>query len=172
MSQSSSHVEWCLKKAQKEIIESEKLGKKPKHRGLMKSEPNFEESKKHVEKAKHNLEVTEYLIEGGFTDVSVGTIFYSMYQCFLAISLAFGYESGNQTCTIALIQHLKEKGKIKLDDKFINYFKYDESNNIIGMREDYTYGAEIKADKTRVNFLIKESKELLDITKEIIYKQT
>lgn len=36
MSQASKHVGWCLKKANKEIEECKKFGKKLKHRGLLK----------------------------------------------------------------------------------------------------------------------------------------
>jgi len=169
MSQTSKHVEWCLKKARKEIDECKKLGKNPKHRGLLKINPNPEEAKKHIEKAEHNLKVTEYLIRGGFTDISVGTIFYSMYQCFLAIAAKFGYDSGNQICTISLTKYLKEEGKISLDEKFIKYFNDENEGGFIGMREDYTYGTKIKADKSKIDFFIRESKELIDITKEIIY---
>ena len=174
MSQASKHLEWCLKKAEEEIEECKKKGLKPKHRGLLKIEPNTEEADKHIKKAEHNLAVTEYLLKGGFTDTSIGTIFYTMYQCFLAITSKFGYETANQTCTIALIEYLKEERKINLDDRFIKYFKYEEENkeSVIDMREDYTYGTDIKVDKTKINFFIKECKELIDNTKEIIYKNS
>ncbi len=150
MSQVSKQVDWCIKKAQEEIEECKKQGKKPKHRGLLKVKPSIEEAKRHIEKAEHDLNVTKYLIKGGFRDASIGTIFYTMYQCFLAISAKFGYESGNQTCTIALIESFKEEGKIDLDEKFIRYFKYEDDeikDSIIEMREDYTYGTDITADK-------------------------
>lgn len=174
MSQASKQVEWCLAKAEKEIAECIKEGKKIKHRGLLKVKPNTEEADKHLKKAQHNLKVTEYLLKGDFTDTSIGIIFYTMYQCFLAIISKFGYETGNQTCTIALIEYLKEENKINLDDRFIKYFKYEEeqkTESVIDMREDYTYGTNIKADKSKINFFIKECKELIDVTKEIIYKQ-
>ena len=58
MSQASEHVEWCLKKALREIEECKKANIRPKHRGLLKIAPNLEESKKHIEKAVHDLEVT------------------------------------------------------------------------------------------------------------------
>ncbi len=143
MSQASKHVEWCINKAERELEECKKSGKSLKHRGLLKIEPNIELAKEHKEKSEHYLKVTNYLIQGDFTDISVGTIFYSMYHCFLAITAKFGYETGNQTCTIALIEYLNEEGKIKIDQKFIDMFKYkeDEKNkkdSVIEMREDYT----------------------------------
>ena len=172
MSQASKHIDWCLKKAQEEIEECKHLGKKFKHRGLFKVEASLEEAKKHIIKAEHNLVVTEYLVKGGFTDASIGKIFYTMYQCFLAIAAKFGYSSGNQTCTIALIEYLKEENKIDLDLKFIKYLQYQDENkeSVIEMREDSTYGTELEVDKSRIDFLIRESKELIEATKQIIYR--
>jgi len=176
MSQAFKQVNWCLNKAKKEIKESEKLGKRPKHRGLIKIKQNIEEAKEHIKKAEHNLQVTEYLKEGNFLDISVSTIFYSMYHCFLAIIAKFGYESGNQTCTISLIEFLKEENKINLNQKFIDLFKYEndkEENkeSIIEMREDYTYSTKLSFNKAKINELIKTSKDLIDLAKEIIFSK-
>ena len=55
MSQASKHVDWCLNKAKREIEECKKQGKRPKHRGLLKSNPDLEEAGKHLAKAEHNL---------------------------------------------------------------------------------------------------------------------
>ena len=168
MSKASKHVEWCIKKAEKEVKECEEKGKTPKHRGLLKISPDDKDAKAHLQKAEHYLSVTEYLIKGNFSDITLGTLFYTMYQCFLAIASKFGYESRNQTCTISLIEFLKEQGKINIDERFLRYFDY-ESDSIIELRENYTYGTKIKADKSKIEFFIKECKELIDSTKEIIY---
>lgn len=88
-------VRWCLKKAEREIADGRK------HRGLMKIEPNFDEAKKHITKAEHNLKAFIYLAKGNFPDWSVTAGFYVIYHCFLAIILKNGYESRNQECTIA-----------------------------------------------------------------------
>lgn len=175
MSQASKQVNWCLKKAEREIKECKRIGKQPKHRGLLKVEPNMHEAKEHIEKAEHKLEAAEYLKKGNFLDTSVGTIFYSMYHCFLAIASKFGYESANQTYTISLIEHLNEEGKIVLDSKFIKMFKYTESeeeknNSVIEMREDYTYSTKILFSKKKIDELISSCKELIDITRQIIFK--
>ena len=176
MSRASNHVEWCLNKAKKEIEEREKLGKRKKHRGLLKLEPNIETAKKHIEKAKHDLKAINYLLKGNFSDVSASMVFYSMYHCFLAIAVRFGYESRNQTCTISLMEYLKEGGKIDIDNKYIDMLKYAEidgnkGDSVIEMREDLTYGVEISADedKKKIIELMEECKKLIDITKEIIY---
>jgi len=44
-------------------------------------------------------------------------------------------------------------------------------NNVIDMREDYTYGANISVkDETKLNDLKNTCKDLIDLTKEIIYQ--
>jgi len=176
MSQSSKHVEWCLNKAKKELEECKKLGKRPKHRGLLKSDPDLEEAKKHLAKAEHDFEGITRFREIGFSDWSMSAGFYCIYHNFLAIAAKFGYESSNQTCTIALMRFLKETGKINLDEKFIEALEYEEleeskENSVIELREDYTYGVQITVkDEAKINELKKTCKELVDITKEIIYK--
>ncbi|MBU1204997.1 MAG: HEPN domain-containing protein [Nanoarchaeota archaeon] len=176
MSQASNHVKWCLNKAKREIEECKKLDKRPKHRGLLKIEPDIDEDRKHLAKAEHNFNAITRFKETGFSDWSISAGFYCIYQCFLAIAVKFGYESRNQTCTIALMEHLKEEGKIDIDTKFIDMLKYEEmeeiqENKVIDMREDYTYGVEISVeDKTKINDLIKSCKEIIDITKNIVFK--
>jgi len=97
-----------------------------------------------------------------------------MYQCFLAITAKVGYESSNQTCTISLIEYLIEEEKINLDKRFVSYFKYEEeekvTDSIIEMREQYTYGNELKAEKSKIDFFVKECKELIDIVKTIVFE--
>src|SRR3989338_2753799 len=148
MSQASKHVEWCLHKAQKEIEECKKQGKRLKHRGLLEANADIDEAKKHLAKAEHNLIGISRFKEIGFSDWSMSAGFYCIYHCFLAIAAQFGYESSNQTCTISLMRFLKETNKIQLDKKFIELLEYEEmedikENSVIDMREDYTYGVQI-----------------------------
>jgi hypothetical protein len=195
MSQASKHVEWCLNKAAKELEECKKLGKRPKHRGLLKSNPDIEEAKKHLAKAEHNLRGITRFKEIGFSDWSMSAGFYCAYHCFLAIGARFEYESANQTCTISLMRYLKENDKIKLDEKYIELLEYHENppkadfqdaekrklsvheemedvkeDSVIDLREDYTYGVQISVkDEAKLNDLKRICKELIDITKQIIY---
>lgn len=111
------HAEWCLNKAEKEIEECKKQGKRLKHRGLLKTNPNLEEAKKHLAKAEHNFLGITRFNEIDFSDWSMSAAFYCIYHCFLAIAAKFGYESGNQACTISLMKLLKEEKKINLDAK-------------------------------------------------------
>lgn len=170
MSHVENKVDWCLKKAEKELKEGKK------HRGLIKIEPNKEEAEKHITKAKHNLSALEYFNKGGFSDWSMSAVFYCIYQCFLAIALKFGYESRNQECTIALIKHLKEQKKIEIEDRFIEALeskdeKERHETTIIEKRELYTYGTTVSAKKEEIQESIQLCKDCLDQTRDIIFEQ-
>ena len=174
MSQAFKHVDWCLKKAKSEIEECRKEGKRQKHRGLLKIAPNIDEAKEYIKKAEHNLNAALNFVKSGFSDWSASAFFYSMYHCFLAIAAKFGYESANQTCTIALIEYLKEEGKININQEFIEMFKYKEDEtkkeeSIIETREDYTYSAKISMNKERINNLTQKCRDLIDSTRKIIF---
>jgi len=159
----------------KEIEECKEHGKRLKHRGLLKIKPNIDEAAKHVKKAEHNFNAISRFKEIGFSDWSIAAGFYCIYHCFLAIAVKFGYDSRNQTCTIALMELLKEEGKISVDQKFIEMLKEADieeiqENKVIEMRENYTYGIEISVeDETKINDLIKISKEMIDKAKEIVF---
>jgi uncharacterized protein (UPF0332 family) len=143
---------------------------------LLKINPNLEEAKKHLTQAEHDFEGIMKFKEIGFSDWSIAAGFYCIYHNFLAIAAKFGYESSNQTCTIALIKYLNETGKIIIDDKYIEALQYEEieeskENSVIELREDYTYGVKTSVkDETRINKLRELCKGLIDITKEIIFK--
>ena len=77
---------------------------------------DIEEAKNHLKKAEHNFKAVLSFEKTGFSDWSVSAVFYTIYHCFLAIIRKFGYESRNQECTIALVEHLKEQNKIKLKE--------------------------------------------------------
>ncbi len=169
MSHASNKIKWCLKKAQKEI----KGGKK--HRGLIKKEADYDEIKKHIIKAEHNLSAVHYFSNGGFSDWAISAVFYCIYHCFLAIISKFGYESRNQECTISLIKYLNEKNKLNLNNKFMNALEsYNEKDrhetNVIEKREFYTYGTSVSlGNKEELLNSIDLCKECLDKTKEIVF---
>ncbi len=118
MSHAQNKVEWCLKKAERE------LNSAGKHRGLLKVEPDINKAREHIEKAEHCLNATVYLKKGGFSDISATTVFYSMYHCLLAMAAKFGYESRNQECTFALIHSLIEDGKIDFDKEMLDRISF------------------------------------------------
>ena len=176
MSQAHNHLKWCLAKSEKEIEESNKLGKVPKHRGILKINPNLEEAEGHIAKAEHNLKAISKFQETGFSDWSIAAGFYSIYHCFLAVAFKFGYESRNQTCTIALMEWLKEEGKISIDSRFIDMLKEADieeihESKVIEMREEYTYSIKISfEDETKIKKLKADCREIIDAVKGIIYK--
>src|SRR3989344_2601264 len=161
-------VEWCLRKAKKELEQGKK------HRGLVKGEPDFEAAREHIGKAEHNLRAISYFNAGGYSDWSMSAGFYCIYHCFLAIGQKFGYESRNQECTIALMQSLKEEGKIEIDDKFIEAVAiYEEparhESNVIEKREFYTYGTKVSAENEKeIQENIALCGECLDQTRRIV----
>src|SRR3989339_828327 len=106
MSQAANQVKWCLKKAESEIKECKERNKRPNHRGLLRVKPDVSKAKKHIQKAEHNLRAIAYFGKGGFSDWSIAAGFYSIYHCFLAIAIKYGYESRNQSCTISLMEQL------------------------------------------------------------------
>ncbi len=168
MSQASKKVDWCIAKAKRELSEGKS------HRGLVEGKSNEEKARDHLRKAEHNLSAILYFDKGGFSDWSMSAAFYSMYHCFLAIAVKFGYESRNQECTAALIRHLNEIGKIKLDEKFIKALEsYDVSeaqeNTIIEKREEYTYGTSMEVkNREDLKKSIELCKDCLLATKSII----
>lgn len=161
-------VDWCLKKAQEELNQGKV------HRGLVIINPNIEEARKHINKAKRNLDAIEAFAKIGYSDWSMSAVFYCIYHCFLAIASKFGYESRNQECTIALIKNLKEENKIRIDDKFIESLETSKESerhesSIIEKREFYTYGTSTAVKKAELDESIQICKDCLDQTREIIF---
>lgn len=169
MSHASNKVNWCLRKAKKEIEDGQK------HRGLLEIKGAMDEARLHLAKAEHNLLAVPYFSEGGFSDWSMSAVFYYMYHCFLAIASKFGYESRNQECTLALVKYLKEQGKIVFDDQFFESLQdYNDAerheSSIIEKREYYTYGTSTSVeDKEELEKNIKLCKDCLNKTKEVVF---
>ena len=167
MSQAKNKLNWCLKKAEEEIKN------KGSHRGLVKIKPNIEKAREHILKSEHFFNATEYLKTGNYSDIGASTIFYSMYHCLLAIAAKFGYESGNQECTFALINSLIEDKKIDFDLETLNKIsELDTSKNTeqttIKIREQYQYGTSLSLNDNLYIELIELAKKVLSNTKVII----
>ncbi len=169
MSHEENKLEWCLKKARKELEEGKK------HRGLIKIDSDFKKAKAHIAKAEHNLKAISYFADGGFSDWSTSAVFYSIYHCFLAIGYKFGYESRNQECTIALIKVLISEEKINLNPKFVSSIesideKDSRESSIIDKREFYTYDTASEViSRDEIETGINICKECLEQTKNIIF---
>ena len=111
----------------------------------------------------------------GYSDWSASAFFYSMYQCLLAIAVKFGYESGNQECTFALMYSLIEDKKIDFDkmllDKMVllDITKDNKENSTsIKIREEYQYGTKLSLEENLYKELLELSQKILSKTKEII----
>lgn len=167
MSHAKNKVDWCIEKAKKEL---EKSGK---HRGLIKTEADLEKARKHIKKAEHYFEATDYLRKGNFSDISASTIFYSMYHCLLAIAAKFGFESKNQECTFALIYSLIENNEIDFEKRLIGKIASLETDDIdektsIEIREQYQYGTELSLKDSLYKELLNLAREVISKTKEVI----
>jgi len=167
MPHASNKVEWCLRKAKKE------LGELGLHRGLIKINGGIELAEKHILKAEHNLKGAIYFKKGGFSDWSASAFFYCIYHCFLAILTRFGYESRNQECTIATIEMLKENKEIDIDDRLIDSLKINKAeemheSSIIRIRENFQYGVELEF-KEEFDNLVNLCKEAINKTREIVH---
>ncbi len=167
MSHSKNKVDWCIRKAEKEM---HSLGK---HRGLLEIGVNLLNMQDHIKKSEHYLKATEYLNKGGYSDICASTIFYSIYHCLLAISLKFGYESRNQECTFALIHSLIEDKKIdfpiELLDKVASLdIEKAQEGTAIDIRENYQYGTSLSLKDDSYNQLLDLAKKVISKSKEIL----
>lgn len=164
MSHSKNKVEWCLKKAEKELKNSDV------HRGLVKVASDKEKAKEHISKAEHYLSATVYLKKGNFSDISASTVFYAMYHCLLAIAAKYGYESRNQECTFALINGLIEDG-LDFDKKLLDKISpLDESKEqtTVKVREQYQYGTSLALKDDIYDEQLELAKKIVFKAKEII----
>lgn len=171
MSHCKNKVDWCLKKAEKELESGYK------HRGLIKTKEDKKQALAHIAKAEHDLMAAIDFAKIGYSDWSASAFFYSMYHCLLAIAAKLGYESRNQECTFALIYSLIEDGRINLNkillDKrtLLDAQKDNEENSTsVEIREKYQYGTRISLDENLYKELLDLSRKILSETKEIIEK--
>ena len=157
-----------MKKAEKEIKET------GIHRGLLKIEPDIELAKKHIIKAEHNLKAIMDFKNMGYSDWSASASFYTIYHSLLSILAKKGYDSRNQECTFALIYQLINTGEIDLDINLIkevhleNLNQKHESVTIIELRELEQYGVSVSLEEDLYEKILKTSKEILDVAKEIV----
>ena len=171
MTIAKSKVKWCLEKAEEEI----KKGKK--HRGLVKVKADKLKAVAHIEKAEHYLKATEYLKKGGFSDISMSTLFYANYHALSAIIKIFGYESRNQYCTVALISSLIEDKKIDLDKKLVDKFmSLDETElaerTSTDIRERMQYGTELAIKDDTYTDVLNLAKQMLFKARQIVESES
>lgn len=168
MSHAKNEVDWCLKKAEKELKEG------GKHRGLVRTAPDTAKARAHIAKAEHNLRLLISLKKGEFSDWCGAAAFYSIYHSLLAILAKFGYESGNQECTFALISSLIEDDKIKMDRALLENVtktepgKHMEKETLTEIREEYQYGIRLSIEDRTYEELLDAVKNILGESKRVL----
>jgi len=163
MAHLENKLEWCLNKAKKEG---------DKHRGLKEVQPDIAKANKHIDKANRNLKAMVYLVKGNFLDWAVSASFYSMYHCLLAILTKHGYESRNQECTFVAVESLIKNKKVDLDIKLLrkiaSFEEELDKEDIVTLREEFQYGIEAVLDESKIKELLNDTKEFIEIVKEIL----
>ena len=153
-------------------VKKGKEGKK--HRGLKEINHDAEKSNKHIEKANHNFKAMIYLIKGNFPDWAVSASFYSMYHCLLAILARYGYESRNQECTFAAVEHLIKNKKVDLDiqllRKIASFEENLEAEDILTLREEFQYGTQAVVDEAKMKELQNNTREFIEIVRAALKK--
>ena len=155
--------------------EGEKEGER--HKGLKKIGLNEDLIDEHLKKAEHNLNAVAEFKNRGYSDWSASAAFYALYHCLLALLIKFGYQSRNQTCTLAFIEDLINKGKISLKlEELKEIFDKDvtedlaHSEKILDIRENMQYSYKTSMEEEEFNKLIKRTKELFDKLRREIEK--
>ena len=151
---------------------------KERHQGLRKIKIDRERINNHLIKAEHNLNSMIYFRKGGFSDWPASAAFYTLYHCLLALTARHGYESRNQKCTLAFIEDLIEKGKIRsiskedLEEIFDKSVDEDleHSDKILDIRERMQYSTSTEMEDKEFNRLFERTKELFDKLKREVEK--
>jgi len=155
--------------------EGEKEGER--HKGLKKIGLNEDLIDEHLKKAEHNLNAVAEFKNRGYSDWSASAAFYALYHCLLALLIKFGYQSRNQTCTLAFIEDLINKGKISLKlEELKEIFDKDvtedlaHSEKILDIRENMQYSFKTPMEEEEFNKLLERTKLLFDKIKREIEK--
>ena len=138
-----AQLSWCLKQ--------EERG----HPGLRRMKPDSAESQRHVEKALHNLKAFDHN-KAGFPDWAVSAAFYAMYHALLALLAQNGYESRNQECTLAAVEHLIATGSISLDARHLALVRQTGRmmpSDAKSLREQFQYGTAVSVDSALLDEL-------------------
>lgn len=155
--------EWCLEKGKTER----------KHRGIRIIEPDNEKTKEHLKKALHNLNFMKDVAKlGKYQDWIFPSAFYAMYHACLAILYYFGFESRNQECTFVIMEKLINERKIGLDMNYVNSLrnigKSVETTDIRDLREEFQYGAKVKAEQEIIDNTLNIAEKFVLKTKGIL----
>ena len=168
MAHAENKVDWCIRKAEKELKET------GRHRGLVRMSPDRKLAFAHVKKADHTLKAVSDFRRMGYSDWSASAAFYAAYHCLLAIAAKHGYESRNQECTFALIRHLAEAKGIALEKELLDRIcaldseGAHEKPTIMEIREMQQYGVETSMEDKTLESMLETIRKIIDQTKEEI----
>ncbi|MEK6928302.1 MAG: hypothetical protein AABX11_07760 [Nanoarchaeota archaeon] len=158
----------CFQRAKRD--EKEEI----KHKGLLMKNPNIEESKKYIQKAKESLDFCEICKQRGYEYKIPEEWFYTLYYCALAILSKIGIETRSQKYTSLILQYFKNKNLIDYEQEFISrirvYTKKGEESEV-DEREEARYSSAIKIEKvnTRYKEMTLLCKRAIEQSEEIIY---
>ncbi|MEI6058679.1 MAG: hypothetical protein WCP89_02810 [archaeon] len=158
----------CLKNSEK----AEKSG--IKHKGLLLREPNDNDARVYIEKAKRELELCDLYRERGFDYKIPEEWFYTLYYCALAILSKFGIESRSQKYTALFLEYAQEKGLINYEKEFIKritvFSKIGEESEV-DKREEARYSPSIKIAKVEERYeeTTQLCKEAIAQAEEIVF---
>jgi len=141
-----------------------------RHQGLRRTTISPTTVTGHLVKARHNFEAVTSFHDLGYSDWSASAVFYSLYHGLLALLAQHGYESRNQSCTFALVEHLIETRTLThltisdLKDIFDRDVSTDllHSTRILDIRERMQYSTRTTLAEDEFQFLKKRAKTLFD----------
>jgi len=167
-------IEKKLKECFKTAKKQEEKG--IKHKGLLLTQSDKEESKKYIEKAKQGLKLCKLYKNGGFDYKLPEEWFYTLYYCGLAILSKIGVESRSQKYTALLLEYLRSKNLLDYDKKFIQMIKVyskKEEGSEVDKREfaRYSSAVKIKQVKERYDSMTNNCKQAISQAEEVIYSK-
>jgi len=141
-----------------------------RHKGLRVIKNNSVLAQDYLTKAIHNFHAITDFYKLGYGDWSASAAFYTLYHGLLAILAQRGYESRNQSCTLALIEDLIRKKEIEnlTIDNLKEIFDKDvtehleQSSKLLDIRKVMQYSTRTVLKEEEFELLKKRTKELFD----------
>ena len=150
----------------------EKKGKK--HKGLLITKPDNKTAEGYIQKAKANLQLSDFYKQKGFDYKIPEEWFYTLYYCALAILSKFGIESRSQKCTAFFLRYVKDNRLIEYEDDFIDritvYSTKGEKSDV-DERETARYGSSItsKEIESKYNHMTDVCKKAISQAEDIVF---
>jgi uncharacterized protein (UPF0332 family) len=145
-----------------------------KHKGLLVVSKDDKKAEEYIRKAKTNLLTCGFYRENRLDYKIPEEWFYTIYYCALAILAKFGVESRSQKCTALFLRHVKNKGLIDYDDKFIDsitVYSGKGERTIVDEREDARYGSSVHSEEIlqKYDMMMETCRKCISQCEEIIF---